>query len=119
MMTATALMIRRSEIAMATISARSSRRSCSSALLRCCDAPEGSGGENLLVLKMVCSRQNDRLAIAARAAIVASKDIRLLGLPEARPGRAMHPAPRGPSGVTQPALGGVRQHNHRARTLCV
>jgi len=93
---------------MAIVSARSSRRSCSSALLRCCEAPEGSGGENLLVLKIVHSHQNDRLAIAARAAIVASKDMRLLGLPEARPGRAMHPAPRGPGGVTQPGFGGVR-----------
>jgi len=114
-----ALMSRTSEIAMTTISARSSRRSWSSPPVRCCEAPECSGGENPFVLKIVHSRQNDARAVTASAANVGSKDMRWLGLPEARPGQATHPAPGLPYGVTQPVCGSVQAHNRHARTLCV
>jgi len=57
MMARKAPMIRTSEIAMATISARSSRRSCS----------ECFGGENPFVLKIVHSRQNESRAFAAKS----------------------------------------------------
>lgn len=54
-MTARALMIRRSEIAMAIVSARSSRRSRSSGPVWRCQVPEPSGGGNPFVLKPIHS----------------------------------------------------------------